>query len=369
MDVMDYAAARRDEEPLARTRGASVCLEGLVRRFGTTAALEDVTLELAPGELVALVGPSGSGKTTALRVLAGLERPDAGRVVIDGRDVTRVATHRRQIGMVFQAYSLFPTMSALENVTFGLRLRGLSRTERARRGLELLELVGLAKLANRRPHQLSGGQAQRVALARALAIQPRVLLLDEPLSALDAAVRLRLREEIRRIQLELGITTVFVTHDQEEALSIADRVAVMRHGRIEQFATPVEIYHAPRTPFVASFVGRANRIEARTLGGTQLEVLGQPVAAPEGWSGPAGLRVVALVRPERLALRMDPQANGRILGVLFRGASADITVAWPGLPDPLVVTLAGELPDGVAPGAPVDVRPQGQVLFVEEPTP
>jgi putative spermidine/putrescine transport system ATP-binding protein len=364
MDLMD---SRSDVQraPATPGRGAHVALEGLVRRFGDTVALDGVSLDLQPAELVALVGPSGSGKTTALRVLAGLEHPDAGRVLIDGRDVTNLAANRRQIGMVFQAYSLFPTMSARENVAFGLRLRRVRRAERERRARELLDLVGLAHLADRRPHQLSGGQAQRVALARALAIEPRVLLLDEPLSALDAAVRVRLRQEIRRIQLELGITTVFVTHDQEEALSIADRIAVMRHGTIEQVGTPPSVYHQPATPFVAAFIGRANRLEATPRGPNHLEVLGRVVTAPTTARVPASTHLVALIRPEQLEIAPDPAGRGRILGLVFRGANIDVTVAWPGLAEPLVVAVPGHRAAELSPGEPVEVSPLGQVLFVE----
>lgn len=363
MDVLEPAT----ETPLPRTRthGVEVRLEGLVRAFGRTRALDDVSITINPGELVALLGPSGSGKTTALRVLAGLERPDSGRVVIDGEDVTRVSAHRRGIGMVFQAYSLFPTMTALENVAFGLRLRRVRRAVRSERALALLELVGLRHLAHRRPHQLSGGQAQRVALARALAIEPRVLLLDEPLSALDAAVRVRLREEIRRIQLELGTTTVFVTHDQEEALSIADRVAVLRAGRLEQLDTPTAIYHRPATPFVASFIGRANRIPATVAEHGRVVVLAREVDAPPVRGLASGTPVIALLRPESLVITPAPEGAGRILGLVFRGASVDVTVAWSSLPDPLIVTLAGEPTADLSPGARVDVVPRGSVLFVE----
>ncbi len=244
-------------------RGVTVELAGLRRSFGAVHALDGMKLVMSPGELVVLLGPSGCGKTTALRVLAGLEEADDGRIVVDGRDITHVATNKRDMGMVFQAYSLFPHMTARENVEFGLRLRGVDAAARRRRAGENLELVGLATQADRYAHQMSGGQQQRVALARALAIQPQVLLLDEPLSALDAKVRVQLRDEIRRIQLEVGITTLFVTHDQEEALAVADRVGVMREGRIEQIAAPDEIYNRPTSQFVAEFIGSTNRLADR----------------------------------------------------------------------------------------------------------
>ena len=217
-------------------------LQDLHRDFGTNKALDGIEIALGEGEFLSLLGPSGCGKTTALRLVAGFDRPDQGRIVVDGKDVTRVAPNKRDMGMVFQAYSLFPNMTAHQNVEFGLKIRGKDRTDRRKRVDDLLELVGLGHAGTRYPHQLSGGMQQRVALARALAIEPRVLLLDEPLSALDAKVRVQLREEIRRIQLELGITTLYVTHDQEEALSVSDHVAVMYRGRIEQMGSPAEMY-------------------------------------------------------------------------------------------------------------------------------
>ena len=210
------------------TTGATVQLVGVTKTYGSHQALAGIDLSIAPGEFIALLGPSGCGKTTALRALSGLERIDTGRILIDDDDVAEMATNRRDIGMVFQSYSLFPHMTSIENVEFGLRMRRVPTPERKLRALEALELVGLGHLSDRYAHQLSGGQQQRVALARALVTRPRVLLLDEPLSALDAKVRVQLRDQIRRIQTDLGITTVFVTHDQEEALAVADRVAVMK---------------------------------------------------------------------------------------------------------------------------------------------
>src|ERR1700758_1832902 len=256
-------------------------LQNLHRDFGTVKALDGIEIGLGEGEFLSLLGPSGCGKTTALRLVAGFDRPDAGHIVVDGKDVTRVSPNKRDMGMVFQAYSLFPNMTAAQNVEFGLKIRGKQRSDRHKRVDELLELVGLGHASDRYPHQLSGGMQQRVALARALAIEPRALLLDEPLSALDAKVRVQLREEIRRIQLELGITTLYVTHDQEEALSVSDHVAVMYGGKIEQMGARAEMYSSPATPFVAEFIGTMNRLEATVVdpetgtvetGGTMLTV-------------------------------------------------------------------------------------------------
>ncbi|MBW0118063.1 ABC transporter ATP-binding protein [Pseudonocardia abyssalis] len=240
--------------------GTTVEFRGVRRSYGATHALDGLDLTLAPGELLALLGPSGCGKTTALRLLAGFDEPTSGSILVGGTDVIGVPAAKRDTGMVFQAYSLFPTMTAAENVAFGLRVRRVAPAKRRARAGELLELVGLGSRGDSYPHQLSGGQQQRVALARALAVSPAVLLLDEPLSALDARVRVQLREEIRRLQLAEGITTLFVTHDQAEALAVADRVAVLNAGRLEQVGTPQEVYSTPSTPFVAEFVGIMNAV-------------------------------------------------------------------------------------------------------------
>ena len=275
-------------------------LQDLHRDFGTNKALDGIEIALGEGEFLSLLGPSGCGKTTALRLVAGFDRPDQGRIVVDGKDVTRVAPNKRDMGMVFQAYSLFPNMTAHQNVEFGLKIRGKDRTDRRKRVDDLLELVGLGHAGTRYPHQLSGGMQQRVALARALAIEPRVLLLDEPLSALDAKVRVQLREEIRRIQLELGITTLYVTHDQEEALSVSDHVAVMYRGRIEQMGSPAEMYTAPATPFVAEFIGTMNRLEATVVDPATgaVETGGVTLTVEAARGKPRGARVLVLIRPE-----------------------------------------------------------------------
>ena len=265
----------------AAAHGIAVELTDLRRVYGGVAALDGLTLHIEPGEFVALLGPSGCGKTTALRCLAGLEDPDSGTITVGGRDVTSIPTNKRDMGMVFQAYSLFPHMTARQNVEFGLEMRGRDKAARRARAGEMLDLVGLSEHAEKYAHQMSGGQQQRVALARALAIEPQVLLLDEPLSALDAKVRSQLRDEIRRIQLEVGTTTLFVTHDQEEALAVADRVGVMSTGRLEQLAAPAELYSAPVSPFVADFVGLTNRLRARIEDG-RAHVLGGSVPVLPG---------------------------------------------------------------------------------------
>jgi putative spermidine/putrescine transport system ATP-binding protein len=296
---------------------ATLEFRGLRRVFGSTTALDGLDLTVQPGELVALLGPSGCGKTTALRILAGFEQPDAGEILVDGEDITGVPAHRRNAGMVFQSYSLFPHLSAADNVAFGLRMRGVGAAERRKRAAEL------PTHGDRFPHQLSGGQQQRIALARALALEPRVLLLDEPLSALDAKVRVSLREEIRRLQLELGITTLFVTHDQEEALSTADRVAVMHGGRLEQCAPPAELYDSPATPFVAEFVGTMNRIPGRTGSDGTVEVLGRRL--PLRGEAKADADVDALVRPE--ALDVTVGGDARVVTASFHGAVTRLTLA------------------------------------------
>jgi putative spermidine/putrescine transport system ATP-binding protein len=303
--------------------GVGVQFQDLHRWYGRVHALDGLTMDIAPGELVALLGPSGCGKTTALRALGGLDEVDSGRILVDGKDMTHVPASKRGMGVVFQAYSLFPNMTARDNVAYGLRLRGTGKDERRKRAGEMLELVGLEKQADRYPYQMSGGQQQRVALARALAIEPKVLLLDEPLSALDAKVRRQLREEIRRIQLAVGTTTLFVTHDQEEALALGDRVGVMSAGRLEQIASPIELYDRPRTAFVAEFVGLTNRLNG-VAGDGAVDILGVRVPLLEGSVGTGA--VTALVRPESVRLIPEDDAPAHVLAVSFLGSLGRVQV-------------------------------------------
>ncbi len=336
----------------ATRAGVEVRLENLQRRYAGVTALDGLSLTMAAGELVALLGPSGCGKTTALRLVAGLEQADSGRVVVGGEDVTGHPTNKRDVGMVFQAYSLFPHLTAWQNVAFGLQMRKVDARQRRQRAGEMLELVGLSGFADRFAHQLSGGQQQRVALARALAIQPKVLLLDEPLSALDAKVRARLRDEIRRVQLEVGITTLFVTHDQEEALAIADRVGVMHSGRIEQLGPPTTIYSRPATPFVAEFVGLTNRLPGVVRGG-EVDVRGTrlPLVQPDAADGPA----IALVRPEAVTVASGGETAaaplvGTVIATAFLGATSRVTI------DLGDITVLAQLPTSEATALPAGTR-------------
>lgn len=302
-------------------------LQGISKSFGSTVAVKDFNLSVEKGEFVALLGPSGCGKTTTLRIIAGFETPDEGSVLLDGEDITPIPPSKRGIGMVFQNYALFPHMTVAENIGFGLKIARRPPAERRARVDEMLALVGLEAARDRYPHQLSGGQQQRVALARALAIHPRILLLDEPLSALDAVVRLQLRNEIRRIQTQLGITTVYVTHDQEEALSISDRIVVMCGGLIEQVGKPEEIYGRPATPFVASFIGTINQLPTQVVsvepGLVQFQGRTFQVTLPR--SVREGDEVLLLVRPETIQLKggdeigTEHALQGVIEGTTFLG--------------------------------------------------
>lgn len=302
----------------------SIIVRGIEKRFGDFVALDKVSLEFAPGELVALLGPSGCGKTTLLRVIAGLEQADAGQVLLEGNDVARVGARERQVGFVFQHYALFRHMTVFENIAFGLRVkpRGKRPSEAAIRDKVhgLLQLVQLDWLADRHPSELSGGQRQRIALARALAVEPSVLLLDEPFGALDAKVRKELRSWLRRLHDDLHVTTIFVTHDQEEALEVADRIVVMNHGHIEQIGSPQDVYDTPRSAFVYEFLGAANRLRGQVgAGGFTVDAHGAPearerehaaLAVQADFNGPA----LAYVRPHDLEL-VASQAGGAHAGI------------------------------------------------------
>jgi putative spermidine/putrescine transport system ATP-binding protein len=344
---------------LADRASVEVRLEDLRRTYGSVQALDGLSLTLAPGELVALLGPSGCGKTTALRILAGLDEPTSGRVVVGGRDLTSVPANKRDMGMVFQAYSLFPHLTSRANVEFGLKLRGISAAQRRTRALEMLELVGLAAHAERYASQLSGGQQQRVALARALAFQPSVLLLDEPLSALDAKVRAQLRDEIRRVQLEVGTTTLFVTHDQDEALAMADRVGVMNAGRLEQLDAPQVLYAAPRSAFVADFVGLMNRVPAQVADG-EVHVLGARLPTLAGSID--GGRGLALIRPEQLVLTRGT-GSARVVAMSFQGPVSRATVRTADGTE-LIAQLSGSAASGLTEDTPVEVHVDAAGLLV-----
>jgi putative spermidine/putrescine transport system ATP-binding protein len=345
--------------------GVPVVMDGLTRTFGSVRALNQLSVEIAPGEFVALLGPSGCGKTTALRILAGFETADSGSVTVNGKDIGPVPAAKRDMGMVFQSYSLFPNMSALDNVAFGLRMRRIGAAERKRRAGELLDMVGLTEHTRRYPHQLSGGQQQRVALARALAIEPQVLLLDEPLSALDAKVRLQLREQIRFVQQRLGITTLFVTHDQEEALSMADRVGVMKDGKLEQIALPDQLYAEPATAFVAEFVGTMNRVPGELDGTDQVRVLGTAVPVHGERPGGSIREVDVLVRPEGLRIEAVPGGNGIVTDRSFLGSVSRISVRLSG-----DVAIKVDHPSvdsgGFGPGESVQISLPGAPVLVAE---
>jgi sulfate transport system ATP-binding protein len=297
----------------------SIRTEALCRSYGSTPVLRGISLEVEPGSLSALVGPSGSGKSTLLRIIAGLEAPDSGRVHLDGLDVTERPPQQRGIGFVFQHYAAFPHMSVSDNVAFGLRIRRRAAAQRRERVRELLELVGLAELAGSRPHELSGGQRQRMALARALAIEPRVLLLDEPFGALDARIRAELREWLRRLHDETHVTTLLVTHDREEAMETADRLVVMRDGRIEQSGSPEEIYEQPANPFVMSVLGPVSCLDGSLVRPHELSVC--PLPGP-GRRAAKVLRVIRLGFEIRLELELPD--GGRLRAQLTRQQCAEL---------------------------------------------
>ena len=355
-------ASTATQPPVAgseRVGGAGIEIRGLAKRFGAVRAVDDVSLSVQPGEFLALLGPSGSGKTSILMSIAGFELPDAGSIAIDGRDVTYLPASQRNLGMVFQKYTLFPHLSVLDNVAFGLKMRGVARAERHRLAEQALATVRLEGYGKRMPAQLSGGQQQRVALARAIVYKPKVLLMDEPLSALDKNLREEMQLEIKRLQSQLGITVVFVTHDQGEALTMADRVAILNQGRIQQLDAPKALYERPRTRFVAGFIGETNFMPAE-IG--PLRTQGALVQLPGGASPrevrtdalvgrvAAGGRAVAALRPEQIVIGSpeDPAAlRATVSGVIYSGSTvlciaqlSDGTELRARLPDPSRVALA-----------------------------
>jgi spermidine/putrescine ABC transporter ATP-binding subunit len=318
-------------------------IESVTKRFGPVTAVDDVTLAIHEGEFFGLLGPSGCGKTTLLRMLAGFERPDAGRLLLDGADLTGVKPYRRPVNMMFQSYALFPHMSVERNVAYGLRMQGMGKREALERAHEALEMVQLSDLGKRRSAQLSGGQKQRVALARALVKRPRVLLLDEPLSALDRQIRGEMQIELKRIQHALGVTFVVVTHDQEEAITMADRIAVLDRGRVVQLGTPEALYEAPATPFVAGFLGDSNLFHGRLeLRGAEAYLVDGEARwvvdarAAERLGAGDGAAVTAVVRPERMsiaapggALDAPNLASGVVAETVYLGAARKVVVDLP----------------------------------------
>jgi spermidine/putrescine ABC transporter ATP-binding subunit len=346
--VVDAAADGQDRTPPAGD--TAVRFQAVTKRFGDVVALHEVSLDVRRGELMTLLGPSGCGKTTLLNLVAGFFSPEGGEVLIEGQKVNDVPTYQREIGMMFQNYALFPHMTVAGNIAYGLKVRSVPKAEIARRVREALALVKLSGLEDRKPRQLSGGQQQRVALARALVINPKVLLLDEPFSALDKNLRGSMQVELREIQRKLGLTTIFVTHDQSEALSLSDRVAVMSEGRIRQLGTPEDIYRRPRERFVASFVGDTNvlraRLEHRDESRAQVALGTVRIAVPSAsLADAAGAADVDLfVRPEQLQV-VEPTApcatSGAVVAQVYQGGHVDLHVECADSPNRLLVRLAG----------------------------
>jgi spermidine/putrescine transport system ATP-binding protein len=373
---MEIATAENQAKIVGHGGGA-VRLEALEKRFEDVVAVDSIDLEIAAGEFFSLLGPSGCGKTTTLRLIAGFERPTGGDVCLDGVSLAAVPPDRRNVNTVFQSYALFPHLNVLDNVAFGMRYQKVKRAERDRRAMEALELVELGDYAKRRPHQLSGGQQQRVALARALVLRPAVLLLDEPLGALDAKIRRQLRVELKALQEEVGTTFIFVTHDQEEALSMSDRIAVMHEGRVDQVGTPREIYEGPATLFVADFLGVANVMDVEVLTregtGCWLRVGERELWAECDYGGATGA-AAAVVRPERL--RVIPHAEtgencipGMIDRTIYVGSNLQVMVrlANGGLLQASVPNDGVDL-DSHAQGAPVSVHVPTDALRILAPS-
>jgi len=352
---------------MTHLRGA-VAFRNVRKNFGHFTAIPDLTLDIAPGELVTLLGPSGCGKTTTLRMLAGLESPTAGNILIGGDDVTRLPADRRDVSMVFQSYALFPHMRVGENVAYGLEAGGMKPAEAGRRAEEALEQVGLTGLSGRLPAELSGGQQQRVAVARALVLEPQVLLLDEPLSNLDARLRRKVRTEIRELQQRLGFTAVYVTHDQEEALAVSDTIVVMKDGCIAQIGTPRELYEAPASEFIADFIGEANVVDGTVLsvidGIAQVELGGASVLLPARGIEPGSARIS--LRSNALKVRTEGQGvAGRIASSAYLGDHVEYEIDGP-LGRIFVIDDDSDtpLPSGTA--VTLEIRPRGVALIPGE---
>jgi spermidine/putrescine ABC transporter ATP-binding subunit len=340
-----------------------VLLEKVERRFGDVVALSALDLAIEQGEFLTLLGPSGCGKTTTLRMIAGFVEPTAGRILIEGRDITHLPPNKRQVGMVFQNYALFPHLTVAENIAFGMKQRGATESERRTRVAELLDLIKLPAVGQRFPAELSGGQRQRIAIARAVAHPPQILLMDEPLGALDLKLREAMQHELRAIQQRLGITTLYVTHDQTEAMMMSDRIVVMNHGRVEQIGSGEDIYLRPATRFVAAFVGRINFVAARTTGaapGSPVRAAGALVRPPAGGAGALHHPEVTLgIRPEHLRLVPGAGAvpamnvlDGTLVERVFVGSSTQLVVQ---VGEGVLLTLDGR-PDDAIPAAGASVR-------------
>lgn len=354
---------------------ATLALQHITKRFGNEViAVDDLTLNVADGEFLCLLGPSGCGKTTALRMIAGFEQPTSGDIRIDDQSVIHLGPNRRPTAMVFQKYTLWPHMTVFKNIAFGLNLRGMPGNEIRRKVAEGLELVGLSGYEERYPSQLSGGQQQRIALARALVLEPKILLLDEPFSSLDALLRVRLREELRQIQRHLRITAIFVTHDQEEALSLADRIALMNSGQIEQLAEPSTLYAHPRTLFAADFIGAMNLFPAQVADG-QLQIGAQRLQLPTekaihgpagGTNGSNGAEIIVAVRPEDLAFANPTESaaglwHGKIEAVMDMGHYRKVLVALPEIKEPVKTYLPKSIP--VVDGDPIALQPLRYLVY------
>ena len=348
---------------------SGVTLSNIRKTYGELAAVDDVSIEIRDGELLALLGPSGCGKTTTLRMIAGFVAPTAGTIRFGERDVTSIPVHKRNVGMVFQGYALFPHLTVAKNVEFGLRVRSWDKERKAQRVAEMLRWVQLDALAERSPRALSGGQQQRVALARAMAIEPDVLLLDEPFSALDAKLRTQMRKEIRDLQQDAGITSVFVTHDQEEAMAIADRIGVMSHGKLEQLGSAEDLYKRPVSRFVAGFIGKCNFVEGRVVGAQRFESA-EGLALQFGGEHAAGAAALCF-RPEHAVLEAGAPASGNSLpvtvkSVTYLGPSTDFEVLSDSGQTLLVSAASGtgHAPSSVAPGQKLSLNWRPEDSFV-----